>query len=102
MSIWRNWRQTDTSRLAGIHARPAPDGIPLKVERVDPNALSVKTEVALHLFKSGSGYATERVGLVLPTSMCAAQIARMAADRMNQRGLASELGLSRFVALAHS
>src|SRR5262249_33758097 len=26
VSLWRNWRQTDTSRLAELHARPAPDG----------------------------------------------------------------------------
>ncbi|MBI5771777.1 MAG: altronate dehydratase, partial [Verrucomicrobia bacterium] len=40
VSLWRNWAQTDTSRLAALRARPAPDGVPLKVERVDLNALS--------------------------------------------------------------
>jgi altronate dehydratase len=34
--------------------------------------------------------------------MCAAQIARMAADRMNAKGLARTHGIDRFVALAHS
>jgi hypothetical protein len=34
--------------------------------------------------------------------MCSAQIARLAAERMNAKGLATELGFSRFLALAHS
>ena len=40
--------------------------------------------------------------MVLPTSMCSAQIARLAADRMNAKGLAEQLGFSRFLALTHS
>ncbi len=98
-SLWRNWRQTDTSRLAEIRARPAPDGQPLL------RAKDTGTEpqpVALDLFPNGSRYGTERVGLVMPTSMCSAQIARLAADRMNATGLAERLGLDRFIALAHS
>jgi len=101
-SLWRNWRQTDATHVAEIRARPAPDGKPIEVgrdrwarrERVDANAL--------HLFHAGDRFATERIGLVLPTSMCSAQIARLAADRMNAKGLAAELGFSRFLALTHS
>ena len=29
VSLWRNWRQTDLSRVAELRARPAPDGRPL-------------------------------------------------------------------------
>lgn len=57
----------------------------------------------LHLYPTPDDrLAAERVGLVLPTSMCSAQIARMAADRMNARGLGPALGFDRFVALTHS
>ncbi len=108
VSLWRDWRQTDASQLAAIRARPAPDGKPL-VERIDPNALSSAADTtqrvgdnALHLFPNGERVATERVGLVLPTSMCSAQIARMAAARMNATGLGRAAGIDRFVALAHS
>ena len=108
VSLWRNWLQTDASQLAAIRARPAPDGRPL-VERTDPSALSSAADVAqrvgvnaLHLFPNGARVATERIGLVLPTSMCSAQIARLAAARMNESGLARAAGLDRFVALAHS
>jgi altronate dehydratase len=103
-SLWRNWRQTDASHVAEIRARPAPDGQPLKVgwdrwarlHDVDGG------DAPLHLFRNDDRFATERIGLVLPTSMCSAQIARLAADRMNAGGLADRLGFSRFVALTHS
>jgi len=93
-SLWRNWRQTDTSQVAALRARPAPDGRPLKVGPVSDRPAVVRS-------KTGPT-ATERIGLVLPTSMCSSQIARMAADRMNAKGLGRALGLDRFVALAHS
>ena len=94
-SLWRDWRQTDTSQLAAVRARPAPDGKPLEVEP-DLRAGLTRPEIALR------PAATERVGLVLPTSMCSAQIARLAAERLNAGGLARAHGLDRFVALAHS
>ena len=82
-SLWRNWQQSDTSRLAQIRAKPVPDGKPLRA-----------------VGASASDPArTERIGLILPTSMCAAQIARMAANRLNE---APHPGIDRFVALAHS
>ncbi len=113
-SLWRNWRQTDGTRLAALRVRPVPDGIPLKVEpglwtgfsdEARPASVakaSEAREVALHLYCSGNKWATERLGLVLPTSMCSAQIARLAAERMNAQGLAGRLGLGRFVALTHT
>ncbi len=104
VSLWRDWRQTDTSQIATIRARPAPDGKPLAtVAGVgDPGSFEARPEAALHLFPIGARFATERVGLVLPTSMCSAQIARMAAAWMNESGLGRAAGIDRFVALAHS
>ena len=107
VSLWRNWRQTDTTRLAALRARPAPAGLPLPVGCAsDPPAANRPptgpTPVPLNLLKTEYGFATERVGLVLPTSLCAAQIARLAADRLNARGLGRAAGLSRFVALVHT
>ena len=109
VSLWRNWAQTDTSRLAELRARIAPDGKPLKVERVVPNALSPRTPPtqrvganALNLFKTDTRFATERVALVLPTSLCSTQIARLAADRLNEKQLGRAQGISRFVAFTHT
>lgn len=101
-SLWRNWRQTDTSQLETIKNRAVPDGKPLAIAPVLAAEQAAASEHALQLFHDGQRYATERVGLVLPTSMCAAQIARLAAERMNRSGLASRLGLDRFVTLTHS
>ncbi len=100
VSLWRNWRQTDTSRLAALRARTAPDGEPLIKS---PTRLATTPETpALQAFATAGAWATERVGLVLPTSLCAAQIARLAADRLNEKGLGRAQGLSRFVALTHT
>jgi altronate dehydratase len=102
-SLWRDWRQTDSSHVAEIRARAAPDGQPIKGGRDRSARRDERVGVnPLHLYKNGDRYATERIGLVLPTSMCSAQIARLAAERMNARGLSEKLGFSRFLALPHS
>ena len=98
-SLWREWQQTDASRLAALRLRPAPDGRPLVGSAPSEDTTG---DAELQLLAVGDRFATERVGLVLPTSLCSAQIARLAAERMNARGLAATLGLSRFVALPHS
>lgn len=85
-SLWRNWQQQDGRNLQIIRTREVPTGQPLRPSRNAPEAV----------------VATERVGLVLPTSMCSSQISRMAVNRMNDGPLAAQLGLSRFVALPHS
>ena len=97
-SLWRNWRQTDGSRLAEIRGRAVPDGKPLPWA----GASGDRAENNLTLYRTAGGWATERVGLVLPTSMCSAQIARLASERMNASGLARTLGLGRFVTLTHT
>ncbi|GAB5560967.1 MAG: hypothetical protein SynsKO_26140 [Synoicihabitans sp.] len=89
-SLWRNWQQKDDQNVAAILSRPEPSGVPLPV-RFSTAAPQKLPAVS-----------TERVGLVLPTSMCSSQIARMAAARMNASDLPARRGLSRFVALPHS
>ncbi|MEO5819111.1 MAG: UxaA family hydrolase, partial [Vicinamibacteraceae bacterium] len=89
--LWRNWRQTSPDRIAAIEARPVPDGQPLAVPAARARAGAAP-----------SGVATERVGLVLPTSMCSSQIARLAALRLNDSSVGLRHGIDRFVALAHS
>ncbi|MSU70582.1 MAG: altronate hydrolase [Opitutaceae bacterium] len=106
VSLWRNWRQTDATRLGALQARPVPNGVPLKV-RPGPPANSARearpgSGFNFSAFRTEPGWATERVGLVLPTSLCAAQIARLAAERMNENGLGRAQGISRFVGLMHT
>ena len=89
--LWRNWRQTNPDRIAAIEARPVPDGRPLPVaaSTAAPGAPPARA-------------VTERIGLVLPTSMCSSQIARLAAARLNDSSVGLRHGIDRFVALAHS
>ncbi len=100
VSLWRNWQQTDTSRLAELRTRAVPDGIPLF--RAEASRPADQKGTPLKMFRAGAGFATERIGLVLPTSLCSAQISRLAADRLNEKQIGREQGISRFVALAHT
>jgi altronate dehydratase len=99
VSLWRNWPQADGSHLAALQARSAPDGIPLvRAQRRTKN----EEPGTLHVFRTPTGFATERVGLVLPTSLCSSQVSRVAADRLNEKGIGRAQGITRFVALAHT
>ncbi len=134
VSIWRNWRQTDTSQLAALRDRVAPDGLPLAITPLARNisALSAAREFSegaassapslennpaaatkrsppllpaplLTLFRTAQGrFATERIGLILPTSLCSTQIARLAAERLNAKQLGRTTGISRFVGFTHT
>ena len=100
VSLWRNWAQTDTSHLAELRARVAPDGIPLL--RADASRPADQKIEPVKIFRTETGFATERIGLVLPTSLCSSQISRLAADRLNEKQIGHAQGISRFVALAHT
>ena len=92
VSIWRDWCQTDNSKLEVLRHAPAPDGNPIRI----PACRGVSS-TALP-FPAG----TEKVGLILPTSLCSGQIALQIAGELNARLPAGTDGLSRFVALPHS
>ena len=105
VSLWRNWAQTDTSHLAELRARIAPDGKPIEVGPVSDRPIQggSKTSPTLSLVRvDDSRFATERVALVLPTSLCSTQIARLAADRLNAKQLGRAQGITRFVAFTHT
>jgi len=96
VSIWRDWLQQDAADLERLLSTPTPTGVALTIRA------EAAPEVRIDTFASAAGAALDRIGLVLPTSLCSGQIARMAAERLNHRGLAQELGLSRFAALVHT
>jgi altronate dehydratase len=100
VSLWRNWRQTDTSHLADLKARPTPTGVPISHAADDSTSPARATPISG--YRTTNGFATERVALILPTSMCSTQIARIAAERLNARQLGRTHGISRFVAFTHS
>ena len=91
--LWRNWRQTSADadrRDRGAAGAGRAAAARCAATRA-PGAARAPARVA-----------TERVGLVLPTSMCSSQIARLAAARLNDSSVGLRHGIDRFVALAHS
>lgn len=107
VSLWRDWRQLDSSRLEVLRTRVAPTGVPLRTAKdyfaPEPAPGGAPPSAALYAFPGDGGrWATERIGLVLPTSLCAGQIARLAAERLNASGVGRAQGISRFVTLTHT
>ena len=96
VQIWRNWPQTDGSRLRALSDASAPTGEPLAV------VPGRGPERRLRVYHTSGSHATERLGVVMPTSLCAGQIARSSAERLNARGAGTEKGVRRFVALVHT
>jgi altronate dehydratase len=96
VQIWRDWPQRDASRLEELRHRPLPSRRPLEVEKEPAPPLRFQA------FEAGAGLVSDQVGLILPTSLCAGQIARLIAERLSIRGLGRAQGLSRFVALVHT
>jgi altronate dehydratase len=99
--IWRDWRQTDAGQLDRLTPGPQPGGAALPlVPDLKANLPTLQRQ--FQVIRANGGYTTDQIGLILPTSLCAGQIARMAAHRLNQKGLGRAQKLSRFVSLAHT
>ncbi|MGB5048086.1 MAG: UxaA family hydrolase [Caldilineaceae bacterium] len=98
VQLWRDWRQTEPGHVEEINRMPQPKGraLPFTRSSVHPLTLSYPA------FPSSSGLSADRIALILPTSLCSGQIAKMAAAQFNGKGLGKDAGISRFVALAHT
>lgn len=96
VQLWRNWRQVDGANLEKLLHAPVPNGksIPIRAE-------APASDVLFRAIRTASGVASDQIGLILPTSLCAGQIARMTAERLNQMQLGGEQ-MSRFVSLVHT
>ena len=95
VSLWRDWPQTDASQVQAIKTRRKPDGQPIAVlpgDRVDFQYQAIPTE---------HGYATAQLGLVMPTSLCSGQPARLIAEHMNATRDAADSN-QKYVALVHT
>jgi altronate dehydratase len=97
VSIWRNWRQGSTRDLARAQSIPAPTGRPIQVEGVSPTP-----DATYRALWTEAGPAVDCVGLILPTSLCSSEIARIAAERFTQAELGKEYGVTRHIALTHT
>ncbi|MBP1153968.1 MULTISPECIES: UxaA family hydrolase [unclassified Paenibacillus] len=99
VQIWRNWRQTDAIQLDTLLNAPLPAGEPIAI-RTD--AAAATNPIRFTITRHQEHRASDHIGLILPTSLCAGQVANMIALRMNKQGLGQSEHLSRFVALAHT
>ena len=87
VQIWRHW-STDAAKEPLI----APTPTPLAAQ---PGATASAPQA--NVFPVAEGHAIERLGLVLPASLCAGQVARLIADELGR-----DQGSTRFVALPHT
>jgi altronate dehydratase len=97
VSIWRNWRQTDSTSLELLRSGAQPSGKPVAID-TEHVALSG----SFHGIATAAGTATDQIGLILPTSLCAGQVARMAAAELDRKRVGKDRGITRYVALVHT
>ncbi|MFT5367691.1 MAG: altronate dehydratase [Candidatus Latescibacterota bacterium] len=97
VSIWRAWPQTSTDNLIQIQSTQEPQGHPIEIQTQPSD-----TEFTFQGLSSGKRVATNRIGLILPTSLCSGQIANMAAAQLTEKGIGKAQGISKFVGLAHT
>ncbi len=95
VSIWRDWPRTSPEGLESVRARPEPGGVPLEAAAEPPSAIRFEA------IPTGRGHATDQVGLVMPTSLCSGQVARLIAEHLGSHPPPG-CGLERFVALVHT
>ncbi len=97
VSIWRNWPQSDASALAELSSVPKPEGTPLLVKTGD----SILKDGFEGIPVDGS-HTTDQIALILPTSLCSSQIARLITQEMNARRDPSRPRITRFESLPHT
>lgn len=96
VQLWRDWRQTGRTSPEVILSRPKPTGRPLAA-RVDSAPIAGR----FMAFANAGRFAADRVAAVVPTSLCAGQVAKIMVDRLNGRRDATA-GVSRFVTFVHT
>jgi altronate dehydratase len=53
-------------------------------------------------WRTKNGLVNDRIGLILPTSLCSGQIARMAVQQLNESEVGKAAGISHFATLVHT
>ena len=96
VQIWRDWQQTRPANVTLLEKRTY-SGQPLAI----PDDVEIP-QVQIPAFDLDGEWTTEQIGMVMPTSLCSGQIAKMTTDSLNAEGLAESAGLSRFATLVHT
>ena len=95
VSFWRDWPRTGKEGLEALRGRSAPHGHPVAVREAPPLALDFDA------VSTGAGVASDQVALVMPTSLCSGQVARLIAEGLDANPPPWS-DVSRFVALVHT
>ena len=95
VQLWRDWPQVDDSQLDRLRAEMAPDGAPLAASPAEP------TRLRFQALATDRGPVGDQVALVMPTSLCSGQVARMIAEGLNAR-LVPGGPVARYVSLVHT
>ena len=95
VSIWRDWPRTDGHGLEEARGHPVPDGRPVAVRQAPP------LDLAFDALVTEDGVASDQIALVMPTSLCSGQVARLIADELDANPPPWS-DVSRFVALVHT
>ncbi|OCT12034.1 altronate hydrolase [Paenibacillus pectinilyticus] len=98
VQIWRNWQQNDASQLETLLHPPVPAGEPIEIQEDTEAAVS---SIQFNLTRHRDRVASDNIGLIIPTSLCAGQVANMITNQLNNQD-AGQPEVSRFVALAHT
>lgn len=96
VQIWRNWQLTQPIELAPVQNITC-NGKPIPIQTND-----TPLDVTIHMQQRGSVITSDQVGLIMPTSLCSGQIARMCVEVLNQHPMLAESVISRFVTLTHT
>jgi altronate dehydratase len=96
VQIWRDWQQTRPANVTLLE-KPSYSGQPIAI----PDAVDLP-QVAIPAYDAGGQWTTEQIGLIMPTSLCSGQIAKMTTDSLNAGDMGRAAKLSRFATLVHT
>ncbi|MCC5807337.1 MAG: UxaA family hydrolase [Opitutales bacterium] len=109
--IWRDWPRGETEgggrkpevsgRWSEVTHQPSTITHQPSTISYKPSNIARPSFTALH-FGEGSPPAADAVGLIIPTSLCAGQVARMVAERLNREAASFGGTYTRFAALPHT
>lgn len=96
VQIWRDWQQTRPANVS-LMAQRSYSGQPIAIS-ADVHV----PQVEIPAFEADGQWTTEQIGLIMPTSLCSGQIAKMTTDSLNAGEMGRAAGLSRFATLVHT
>src|SRR5438477_3728589 len=99
VQLWREWRQTDRSRLDQLLHSPRPKGEPLPIKH---DAAETAGNLQFEMLATDPGLASNQIGLIVPTSLCAGEVGKLIAAKLNRENGNDGAGVSRYIALAHT